>query len=48
MLITNTTKNEICNELRIMDTMNRNYFNYLNDMMVSISKKSIPIHPQIH
>jgi len=39
MLITNTTKNELCNELRIIEAMDSNYVHYLNGTMVNISKK---------
>jgi len=47
MLITNTTKNEFYNELRIIESMDRNYVNYLKGYVVNIYKKSTPIHPQI-
>ena len=47
MLITNTTKNEIYNELRMIEAMDRTHVNYLKDMMVNIYKKSTPIYPQI-
>ena len=41
MLITNTTKNEPYNELRIIEVMDNNYVNYLNDTMVNIFKKKV-------
>jgi hypothetical protein len=47
MLITNTTKNEFYNELRIIEAMGRNFVNYLKGTMVNIFKKSTTINPQI-
>ena len=47
MLITNTTKNELCNELHIIETMDRNYVNYLKGYDGQHTQKSTSIHPQI-
>ena len=47
MLITNTTKNELCNELRIIKAMDRNYVNCLKWYDGKHIQKKYSTHPQI-